>query len=174
MRLSYPIVGIAAILLAAGCDGPSDPNSMVGRPAPDFQVETLQSKEFKKTLASFKGKPVLLDFWATWCGPCRMISPHVEQIYEDFKGKGLEAMAISNEDRGDVQKFESETPHKMPVYIDEFQLAGSALKVEGLPTILVIDKEGNVVYETVGFPANQLDETGKAIRDAVQQAVDKT
>jgi thiol-disulfide isomerase/thioredoxin len=160
-------VGVCAV----ACGPMPDRDPFRGKPAPDFEVQTLQSAAATKTIVSMKGKPIILDFWATWCGPCRMLSPHVERVYEEFKDKGLQAMAISDQNREDVLKFESQTPHKIPVYIDQNEIATAAYRVEALPTVVIIDKKGNVVYHQTGFNEGQLDETEAAMKKAVQDAI---
>jgi thiol-disulfide isomerase/thioredoxin len=161
---------IASILVLAGCDdaGPIDPR--VGT-TPDFEVETLQSANLKTDLKQLRGKPVIIDFWATWCGPCRQLSPRIESIYQKYRGKGLEAMAISAERRQDVTKFEANTPHRMPVYIDPNAVANMTLKVDSLPTIVVIGRDGKVTYTDIGFADGMIDQTAAEIDQAVAKAV---
>ncbi len=160
---SLILLGIVAI----GCDSGSD---VVGT-KPEFEVETLQSGDLKTTLKSLHGKPVLLDFWASWCGPCRELTPYVEAVYEKYRSKGLEAMAITNEGRTDVENFEHHIPHKMPVYIDSDGSAGHSLKVDALPTIVVIDKEGTVVYASTGYTGGLPAVAAQQIDDAVAKAI---
>jgi thiol-disulfide isomerase/thioredoxin len=172
--LRTTLILAGTLIVMAGCGPVQDPTSPVGRVAPDFEVETLQSRSVTKTLSSLKGHPVILDFWATWCGPCRILSPHVEKIYEDFKGQGLEAMAISDEKREAIQAFESVTPHKMPVYVDQNDLATNAYEVRGLPTVVIIDKSGKIVYQMTGFIPGTLGQTEQAMHDAVAKAFSPT
>jgi thiol-disulfide isomerase/thioredoxin len=150
-----------------------DKDPLVGKPAPDFEVYSLQSRLLSKTLESCKGQAVILDFWETTCGPCRMLNPHIEQIYEDYKDKGLQAMAISDEKWDDVKKFENKGPHEIPVYVDQNDLAVAAYGVTGFPTVVVVDKKGNVLLHQVGIPKDMVYDTGLAIRKAVQQAINE-
>jgi len=171
----WTLLGIVGfILLIIGCDDDRDPNSVVGKPAGDFEVETLQSNSLKTTMKSMKGKVVLIDFWATWCGPCRMLSPYVEDIYAKYHPQGLEAMAITNELRTPVRNFEVVTPHKMPVYIDPGSLSHYQFKVNSFPTVIVVGKDGVVSYEMVGFEDGKIqkahDEIEAAVKKALQQS----
>jgi thiol-disulfide isomerase/thioredoxin len=170
MRQSLLLVSCLAVLIA-GCDfAPSDANPAVGT-SPEIEVETLQSSGLKSTLKHFKGKVVLLDFWATWCGPCRLFSPYVDSVYEKYKDQGVVGMAITTDDRKTVQKFEEDTPHKLPVYLDPNGVASNTLTVTNLPTILVVDRTGKVQYAAVGFdPSNVLGDV-KNLEDAVAKAL---
>ena len=141
-----------AVLTATGLLGCSsqDPDG-IGSPAPDFEAESLQSAAIKTTLAQHRGKVVVLDFWATWCGPCRQISPFIDYLGVTYKAQGLDVLAISNEDRKLVQGFESARPHQNPVILDPNRLAASAFRVESLPTLVIIDRKGIVRFWTAGF-----------------------
>jgi thiol-disulfide isomerase/thioredoxin len=166
-------LGVSAfcLLFASGC-GPMPPqDALMDKPAPDFEVQSLQSNMLSKTLVSCKGSPVILDFWETTCGPCRMLNPHIEKVYEEFKDKGLEAMAISDEPREQVRKFEDRGPHEIPVYVDQNDLAVGAYGVTGFPTVVVVDRKGNVVFHQVGFPPNMEYDLEVALRKVVEKAV---
>ena len=150
MRRLLPLLPF--LILLAGCDGGGDEDSkFVGETAPDFKVQTLVMPSTPTSLASRRGKVVLLDFWATWCGPCRQISPTLEALYAKYKGRGLDAMAISNEAHETVGITEKTRPHTMPVYIDGDDSASIAMGVKALPTIVVLDRQGHVAYRTTGI-----------------------
>ena len=144
-------------------------NPMVGAPAPDFEVQSVKSGAPTQTLAALKGKAVIIDFWATWCGPCKMLSPYLEDIYEKYHSQGLEGMAISDEQRDLVQKGEKTSPHKIPVYIDANDVATTQYQVQGLPSVVVVARNGKVVYSTMGF--SNLSKTVAEIDKAVQEAL---
>lgn len=121
-------------------------NDTIGADAPNFKVESLSRPGVDVSIASFKGKVILLDYWATWCGPCRQFMPYVQALHRKYADKGLEVMAISNEDRKLVQSFRNKTPEfSFPIYLDEFNLAQSAFQVDSFPTAILISKSGKVL-----------------------------
>jgi hypothetical protein len=95
----------------------------------------------------------------------------VEDIYTKYHDQGVEGMAISNETKDLVSKFEKKTPHRMPVYIDPNGIAGDALKVEAFPTLDVIGKDGRVVYSMVGVPQSGPGIVGQELEKAVNDAL---
>ena len=118
--------------------------------APDFTLKTLDDQEI--TLSKLRGKVVLLDFWATWCGPCKESTPHLVQIYKTYQQKGLEIIGM-NVDRGDVSgvhRFIKSMDIPYPVIItpDEVQ---RNYGVTGLPTTILLDKQGRVRDKILGF-----------------------
>jgi len=118
--------------------------------APDFSLKTLRDEQI--TLSSLRGKVVLLDFWATWCGPCKESIPHLIQIRKDFQAKGFEVIGLSM-DRGDeriVRNFINTMDIPYPVLIAPDDLA-KKYGVTGLPTTFLIDREGKIREKIVGF-----------------------
>jgi thiol-disulfide isomerase/thioredoxin len=126
----------------------------VDQPSFDFQLEGIAGQKYR--LSEFKGKVVLLDFWATWCGPCVEEMPHLVELYRKYRDRGFVVLAISADYKSDRYKVApfAET-HKLifPVLFDE---GISALyKVKGYPTTIFIDREGHVRYVDSGFNADR-------------------
>ena len=118
--------------------------------APDFTLKTLDGQEI--TLFKLKGKVILLDFWATWCVPCRESIPHLIQLYKTYRKNGLEVIGM-NVDRGDmeaVQRFIKSMDIPYPITITSQDVERS-YGVTGLPTTILIDKEGKIREKMVGF-----------------------
>ncbi|MGD0916354.1 MAG: TlpA disulfide reductase family protein [Thermodesulfobacteriota bacterium] len=118
--------------------------------APDFTLKTLDDHEI--TLSNLKGKVVLLDFWATWCGPCKESTPHLVQLYKTYHQKGLEIIGM-NVDRGDVsdvRRFVKSMAISYPVIITPDAVQRN-YGVTGIPTTVIIDKQGRVRDKIPGF-----------------------
>lgn len=131
----------------------------VGTPAPDFAALTPDGKTVH--LSDYKGKAVILDFWATWCGPCQHSMPHLEKVYQQIKDKNVTVLAVCVWDKKDAySKWVTAnigTKYTFPVAFDPAgqsnpqNIAGGLYHVSGIPTQYLIDKNGNIAAATVGY-----------------------
>jgi thiol-disulfide isomerase/thioredoxin len=101
------------------------------------------------------GRPVLVEFWATWCPPCRKSIPHLNQIYEKFKSQGLEIVGITDEDEATVKKFQQQVPMEYNVAINTPQSVYQQFGIEGIPTAFLVNKGGKIVW--TGHPMELTD-----------------
>jgi cytochrome c biogenesis protein CcmG/thiol:disulfide interchange protein DsbE len=118
--------------------------------APDFTLKTLNGQDL--TLSQIKGKVVLLDFWATWCGPCRESIPHLIQLYKAYRENGFEVIGMSL-DKGDVEivrNFARSMDIPYPIVIASEEVVRN-YRVTAIPTTLFIDKEGKIRERITGF-----------------------
>jgi len=120
-----------------------------GGPAPDADLLDLDGKGIR--LSSLKGKVVLIDFWATWCGPCRIGLPKTQELHDKFAGKGLAVLAVSKEDAELIQAFMKKNNFTFPSYRDPDGKANTAYGIVSIPTLVVIDRGGNLVSYIVGL-----------------------
>jgi thiol-disulfide isomerase/thioredoxin len=119
--------------------------------APDFTAKTFDGKEV--SLSDLRGKIVIIDFWATWCGPCRRTMPLLDKFYKDERGEDVEVYGINVWERGGtekVQPFIEKEGYRFPILLADNEVA-SRYGVSGIPTMFVIDKEGRVAYKHVGY-----------------------
>jgi peroxiredoxin len=118
--------------------------------APDFTLNDLNSK--KVGLRQFKGKIILLNFWATWCGPCKEEMPGMEVLHQQFKGRNFVLLATSVDYEGSkpVQEFINKHRYTFPVLLDPKCEVLDLFDVKGIPTSFLIDKKGRMVGRATG------------------------
>lgn len=131
-----------------GEDAPKPPVPL-GKSAPNFTVKTLSGE--KRSLSEFRGKVVLIDFWATWCPPCRKGLPETQKFADTYGNKGLAVLAISDEDAKTVSPFLKENHYTFPTYLDAGSKVSEAYHIEAIPTVVIIDKEGHLITYLVGL-----------------------
>jgi peroxiredoxin len=137
------------VLLILGCkDG-----ATAAGPSPEnlkFRLKTMDGRTLGPT--DFAGQVVVVDFWATWCLPCRIQAQILEPLYRDYKGKGVQFLAASvGEDEKTVRAFVKDKPFPYPVLIDPKDELSAKLGIVALPTLMVIDKQGKVTYFQPGL-----------------------
>ena len=126
------------------------PEQQGGPPAPDFDLPDLDGGRVR--LADYSGRVVLVDFWATWCGPCRLQAQILEELYKEVQGPSVEFLAISLGEPDDiVREFVEKSPFPYPVAIDTEEVLGVSLQVYALPTVMVIDTQGRITYLRPGL-----------------------
>ncbi len=127
--------------------------SMLGSPAPELEGVYYQGDAGK--LQKNRGKVVLLDFWATWCGPCRMTLPGLDALYQQYKDKGLVVIGVSSESAPELEAFHQQKPLSYPLFCDVAQLTTRKYQAFAYPTLVLIDKQGIVQRVEVGAHAKQ-------------------
>jgi len=134
---------------SSGGDDPKPPVPL-GSPAPEFSVTPLGGGK-PVSLKSLRGKPVFVDLWATWCPPCRESLPHTEALYKEFASKGLQVMTVSDEETSTITSFISKNHYTFPAFRDPGDAVNTGYNIQGIPTVLVIDKNGNLQSYLVGL-----------------------
>ena len=116
--------------------------------APDFTMLDMDGNEV--TLASFFGKPIVLNFWASWCGPCKMEMPDIQKFYEEY-GEDIHFLLVSVDDSLDTAKaFISENGYTFPVYFDASSMGAYTYGASSIPLTFFIDAEGNLTAYYMG------------------------
>lgn len=135
----------------------------VGNPAPDFTFQNVKGK--KVSLSKYKGKVLVLDFWASWCGPCRAEIPKMKKIYEEYKSKGVEFLSVSidaKKEAWDKARNEEKMAWPQGWTTDAGKSVMNTYQFGGIPFILVLDKDGNIYRKNV-----RGDETRAALDDVL-------
>lgn len=145
----------AAVLLSAGCgrveEKPASASLPVLRKAPDWTLKDVDGREVKA--ADFKGKVVVVDFWATWCPPCRKEIPEYVALQEKYRERGLVILGFSLDElpAAEVKNFGQGMKVNYPLLLADSTTAESFGDIQGLPTAFVIDREGNIRHVKLGL-----------------------
>ena len=142
-------------------DLPHFVSPLMSHPAPNFTLEDLSGK--KVSLADYRGKAVLINFWATWCGPCKIETPWLVELRNQYASKGFEILGVSLDDldpddkkmlaqeKRDIAKFAAQEHMQYPVLIDGGSIDKPYGGLDALPTSYFVDRAGNVVAAQLGL-----------------------
>ena len=142
--------------------------NLEGKPAPNFTLVDLHGR--KVSLADYKGKAVLVNFWATWCAPCKIEIPWFTKLRDQYASQGFEILGISNDDldkddqprlteeKAAIGKFATDMHMNYPVLLDADSIAKPYGGVDSLPTSFFVDRKGVIVAQTIGLvPRDQVE-----------------
>ena len=168
--LGVATLALVAVALLGGAEKPkqADAKSLEGQPAPVFTLATIQGKDV--SLAKEKGNVVVLDFWATWCPPCRESLPHLQKFHEDkeLADKGLKVFAVNlKEDKDTAKNYVQQNNLTFPVPLDKVGGVATKYKVRGIPTTVIVGRDGKVAKVFVGFGQGSEERMRAAIKDAL-------
>jgi len=158
---------VASIILAGSLAGCSGKDGGEGRSpegaasaadvAPDFSLPDLRGNTVK--FSDYRGKVVLVDFWATWCPPCKMEIPHLVELYDEYRGEGFEIIGIALDRSGAaaVEPFVREHNINYSVVIGNANVANAFGGLTAIPTAFLVDRSGNIVRKYVGYQTRPAD-----------------
>ena len=163
-KLFIVVCVVAVALIAASCKK-NERNVVVEEgKAPDFTLSDIRGT--KVTLSGLRGKVVMLEFWATWCPPCRDSIPDLNRVYEKFKDKNFELLAISVDEGRDVSStvgsFMKEHGVIYPVLIDDGKV-NQSYGVTNIPVMFIIGKDGKVVKKHIGYTGGLAEKLSREI-----------
>jgi cytochrome c biogenesis protein CcmG, thiol:disulfide interchange protein DsbE len=127
----------------------SSSKSNVGQTIPEIKADYVKGKP------ETAGKPMIVEFWATWCGPCKTSIPHLNEIYKKHKDKGLVVIGLTDESNQVIRNFTKQVPIEYFAATDRNGKLNKHFGVQGIPHALLVDKTGKVVWE--GHPAGLKD-----------------
>lgn len=147
-RIASCLVVVTLVVFSSGSLTAASPKL-----APDVVLQSADGAPVP--LAAYKGKVVLVDFWASWCAPCKTSFPALDVIYREYQPRGLEVLAVNlDEMRKSADVFLTAHPHRMTVLFDPKGAAPVAFGVKGMPTSFVIDKTGAIRFTHMGYSGN--------------------
>jgi peroxiredoxin len=132
----------------------ADSSGLLGNPAPDFRVDALQGSRGAVSLRALRGNVVVLDFWGTYCGPCKVSFPKLQGLHAKYSASGLHVVGISEDepdDRDKISTFAATYGAKFAIAWDRDKTIARIYKPETMPSTFVIDRKGVVRYAHVGF-----------------------
>jgi peroxiredoxin len=153
-RLTITMVSLAILAVAFGVvwmqSSKYEPLT-VGKPAPDFNLPDLNEKTVR--LSDYRGKVVFLNFWATWCKPCREEMPSMELLYKNFEGDGFVVLAVSIDrvtTKKDIPPFVKSMSLTFPILVDSWGQTDKRYKLMGVPETYIIDQQGILREKVIG------------------------
>jgi cytochrome c biogenesis protein CcmG/thiol:disulfide interchange protein DsbE len=173
---SLCVVFCACALAVSACGGPeqgerpgsaADSGGLVGNPAPNFSLKALAGSQGTVSLRGLRGKVIVVDFWGTFCEPCKKSFPKLQDLSAKYSGRGLEIVGISEdeaEDKDKIPSFADMYGAKFTIAWDENRSAARKYKPETMPSSFVIDKRGVVRFAHVGYHDGDEAEIEKEIK----------
>jgi cytochrome c biogenesis protein CcmG, thiol:disulfide interchange protein DsbE len=142
-----------------------------GQPAPTVELSTADGKPV--SVASLRGNVILVDFWASWCGPCATAFPAIEDLFQEYRTRGFEVMAVNlDEKRRDADRFLADRPHAMTVAYDPQGRSAKAFGVEGMPTSFLVGRDGKVRFVHVGYTQKTVEDYRREIEQLLGESRD--
>jgi thiol-disulfide isomerase/thioredoxin len=137
--IALPFLILISLLFVA-CTQPKNPGALVTAGLLDYDLTMVQGSKPEH------GKPLVIEFWATWCGPCHKLFPHLTELTEDLKGTGIQFVAVTNESFNLIQEFVRVRQLKYPIAVDIKDLYGRALNVSYIPFAVIVNANGDIVW----------------------------
>ena len=176
MHIARPLFLSAVVALSAACGGgestgggdgktAAGAHPLVGSPAPDFTIES-QNGLGKFSIAENKGKVIVVDFWATWCEPCKKSFPKLQELNAKYKSQGVEVVGVSEDDeKTGIKDFGSSHGAKFPLGWDTDKKIAGKWEPKSMPASFVVDKKGIIRFAHLGYHDGDEAEVEKEIKE---------
>lgn len=172
-KIIVPLLFVAGLILVYMIQNPFQgeiKHAEEGGPVPDFQLQDLQGKDVR--LSDFRGKIVFLNFWATWCPPCREEMPSMEELYRAMRGRPFVMLAVSvDNDPEQVRRFQKASAYSFPILLDHENRVAALYGTTGVPETFLIGPDGSLVFRRIIGPRDWMHPESLA---AIEKAVAKT
>ncbi len=144
-------LSFAALLLIAACHQQETVVKPSGPPMPAYKAQWLDGRPFD--IAGEKGNVVLLNVWATWCGPCRFEIPELQKLHAKYASRGFKVIGVSVDEGGaaDVKPFVADEKIAYPIVVDPDGNLATIFKTSVIPTSVIVDRSGNIVWKHFGI-----------------------
>ncbi|MCU7796837.1 MAG: TlpA family protein disulfide reductase [Candidatus Thiodiazotropha sp. (ex Semelilucina semeliformis)] len=137
-------------------------------PAPDFTLKSRSGENIK--LSELRGQVVMINFWASWCGPCRQEMPILDQLYQRYEPMGFTLLGVNvEEDSAAAEKVLREIPVSFPVLYDSKNQVSENYQVRAMPSTFLIDRDGKVRYLHKGYKPGYEDEYQQQVRELIRE-----
>jgi peroxiredoxin len=160
------ILRVAAGLVLAACAGVA--SAIATGPAPDFTLKSMDGPNLR--LQEQRGRVVMVNFWATWCGPCRQEMPQLNKLYEKYRGSGFVLLGVNvDDDARNAASVASKIGVKFPVLLDTDKTVSKRYELATMPSTVIIDRDGKVRYVHRGYRDGFEDAYEKQIRELLKE-----
>lgn len=165
MKIKNLTIGLLVTIFAATALASS---GLEGRPAPDFALKSSTGENMR--LSEYRGDVVMINFWATWCGPCRQEMPLLDELYSRYERVGFNLLGVNIDDdsRRAMQMIE-ELGVNFPVLFDARKEVSKLYEVEAMPVTVLVDREGNVRYVHLGYKPGYEDKYLDQVRSLLRE-----
>jgi thiol-disulfide isomerase/thioredoxin len=142
--------------------------AVLSGPAPDFTLKSRGGENIK--LSELRGQVVMVNFWASWCGPCRQEMPLLEQLYQRYQPLGFTLLGVNvEEDSAAADKVLREIPVSFPILYDNRNKVSNSFQVKAMPSTIMIDRDGRMRYLHSGYQPGYEDEYQQQIRELIRE-----
>ena len=154
---------LAAVLCASFAPAGLATSGLAGKSAPDFALKSAEGSNLR--LSEYRGEVVLINFWATWCGPCRQEMPLLNDLYQRYERVGFKLLGVNiDDDSRRAQAMAKELGVSFPVLFDENKEVSRLYQVEAMPVTVLVDREGTVRHVHLGYKPGYEDTSQTQVR----------